>query len=61
MKTFSVLLEHEDGAIQYLIDAEEIVYTTGAVCLLINNKRVAYFRRDKVISITREDVSLIDW
>ena len=52
MKTLLVLLEHEDGIMQYLIDADEIEYTTKAVCLMIENKIVAYFRRDNVISIS---------
>ena len=53
MKTLLVVLEREGGTMQYLIDADEIAYTTKAVCLMIDNKIVAYFRRDDVISISR--------
>ena len=53
MKTLLVLLEHEDGIMQYLIDADEIEYTTKAVCLMIEDRIVAYFRRDNVISISQ--------
>ena len=53
MKTLLVVLEHKGGTVKYLIDADEIAYTTKAVCLMIDNKIVAYFRRDDVISISR--------
>lgn len=53
MKTLLVLLEHEAGIMQYLIDADEVEYTTKAVCLTMDNKIVAYFRRDNVISISQ--------
>ena len=59
MKTLLVLLEHEDGIMQYLIDADEIEYTTNAVCLMIEHKIVAYFRRDDVISISRYGKNVI--
>ena len=59
MKTLLVLLEHEDGIMQYLIDADEIEYTTKAVCLMVENKIVAYFRRDNVISIIRYENNVI--
>ena len=59
MKTLLVLLEHEDGIMQYLIDADEITYTTKAVCLMIEQRIVAYFRRDNVISISRYGKNVI--
>lgn len=59
MKTLLVMLEHESGTIQYLIDADEIEYTTKAVCLMMDNKIVAYFRRDNVISISRHSENII--
>lgn len=59
MKTLLVMLEHESGTIQYLIDADEIEYTTKAVCLMMDNKIVAYFRRDDVISISRYSENII--
>ena len=59
MKTLLVMLEHESGTIQYLIDADEIEYTTKAVCLMVDNKIVAYFRRDDVISISRYSENII--
>lgn len=59
MKTLLVMLEHESGTIQYLIDADEIEYTTKAVCLMMDNKIVAYFRRDNVISISRYSENII--
>lgn len=59
MKTLLVMLEHEGGTIQYLIDADEIEYTTKAVCLMMDNKIVAYFRRDNVISISRYSENII--
>ena len=59
MKTLLVMLEHESGTIQYLIDADEIEYTTKAVCLMMENKIVAYFRRDNVISISRYSENII--
>ena len=59
MKTLLVMLEHESGTIQYLIDADEIEYTTKAVCLMMDNKIVAYFRRDNVISISRYSKNII--
>ena len=55
MKTLLVMIEHKDGTIQYLINADEIAYTTKAVCLMTDNKIVAYFRRDDVISISRHN------
>ena len=59
MRTLLVLLEHEGGIMQYLIDAEEIEYTTKAVCLMIEHRIVAYFRRDNVISISRYGKNVI--
>ena len=59
MKIFLVLLEHEDGVMHYMIDAEEIEYTTKAVCLMIENKAIAYFRRDNVISISQYGENVI--
>ena len=59
MKTLLVLLEHEGRNIQYIIDADEIEYTTKAVCLMIEHKIVAYFRRDNVISIIRYSNNVI--
>lgn len=59
MKTLLVLLEHGDRIMQYLIDADEIEYTTKAVCLTIEHRIVAYFRRDNVISISRCDNNVI--
>ena len=53
MKTLLVMLEYKGGTVQYLIEADDITYTTQAVCLMIDNKIVAYFRRDDVISISR--------
>ena len=59
MKTLLVLLEHKDGIMQYLIDADEIEYTTKAVCLMIEDRIVAYFRRDNVISISQHGKNVI--
>ena len=59
MKSFLVLLQHEDGIMQYLIDADEIEYTTKAVCLMIEDRIVAYFRRDNVISISQYGKNVI--
>lgn len=59
MKTLLVMLEHESGTIQYLIDADEIEYTTKVVCLMMDNKIVAYFRRDNVISISLYSENII--
>ena len=53
MNNFLVVLEQNDDIIQYLVSADDINYTTNAVCLMVEWKTVAYFRRDNVISITQ--------
>lgn len=55
MNTFLVVLEQKDDTIHYLINADDINYTTNAVCLMVEYKTVAYFRRDNVISVSPWD------
>lgn len=55
MNTFLVVLEQKDDIIQYLINADDINYTTNAVYLMFEYNTVAYFRRDNVISISPYD------
>ena len=59
MNTFLVVLEQKDDIIQYLVNADDINYTTKAVCLMIEDRIVAYFRRDNVISISQYGKNVI--
>ena len=59
MNNFLVITEHNNETVQYLVSADDINYTTKSVCLTLDLKTVAYFRRDNVISISRHGKDII--
>ena len=55
MNDFLVIIKEDGETTMFLISADDINYTTNAVCLMVEYKTVAYFRRDNVISISPYD------